>query len=421
METNEKGKNKKQKLKISRILVVAFVLLYVPSFIHWVFGRTTATGIIQMGKLEDSINTRGVLVRSEYLLNSPYDGICIPNYVEGDKIPANASVATVVNGTSQKLMEELEENDLRLMKTEQENEFNVSLFSGDVEKLNSEIKQMLMTIIDDGNKNSLSNTYTLKRNIDSLIQKKNAIESGAGNAEAYIDSLKQEKEILQGKLQENTKDVISEYSGIISYTIDGYESLLKPESLAEYTPDYIESIKDLTEKNNSGIMQVEENKPLAKVLTDLHEYIMVVLDKEDISEYEQGDSVDVRLNTIGKVVDGEVAYISPEIDGKFTLAIKVEQAISETAGVRILNIDLIRRNYEGYKVPLSCLRNIDTVNMKAEIVIVKANYAYVREVKIIAADEEYAILDTEESKVSLYDTYVQRPENIEEGQYINHE
>lgn len=419
MGTNEKEKDKKPRTKYRNILVIVFLLVYIPSFIHWVFGRTTPTGIIQMGNLEDSINTDGWFIRNEVVLKAPFDGICIPSFKEGEKVPAKFSIATVINGSSENLMSELKEKDLKILKAQEENDANLAIFSGDVEKLDKEIKQNLLRIIEDSNRNSMSASYALEDEIDMLIQKRNMIKSGAGNAEAYINSLQQEKQELQEKLKQNTREIISDYSGIVSYAVDGCESLLKPEGIREYTPEFLEGLKPIPADVASGIKPVEAEKPFAKVLTDLDVYIMFILDKNHASLFKTGESVQIRLNEIGKIIDGTVEYISPETGGRSTLAVKTYQAVSETASIRKTNVDLIRKNYEGLKVPLSSLRNINMVNKKAEIVLVKANFAYVREVRIKAVDEEFAILDEAESDVSLYDTYVLRPLNIEEGQYIN--
>jgi len=59
--------------------------------------------------------------------------------------------------------------------------------------------------------------------------------------------------------------------------------------------------------------------------------------------------------------------------------------------------------------------------MVANIVIMKANYASVREVVIKGINNEYAVVTSgnTEQGISLYDTYIINPKNIHDGQVIS--
>lgn len=102
---------------------------------------------------------------------------------------------------------------------------------------------------------------------------------------------------------------------------------------------------------------------------------------------------------------------------------KVSNALSETAALRKVNIDLIKSQYSGFKVPLRSLTNVDLDKKIAELCLVKANHARFVKVKIVGKNEEFAIVENAdlagEYSVSLYSSYIVNPVNIEEGQTIN--
>ena len=118
----------------------------------------------------------------------------------------------------------------------------------------------------------------------------------------------------------------------------------------------------------------------------------------------------------------ELFHKSDVIDGKQIIAVKLDRYMEETTALRKINIDLIRKSREGFRVPLKSLMDIDMDKMTAKIAIVKANCAYIRDVKISVISDDFAIItnleDSDKNGVSLYDTYIVNPKNIEEGQII---
>lgn len=111
------------------------------------------------------------------------------------------------------------------------------------------------------------------------------------------------------------------------------------------------------------------------------------------------------------------------MEGESILSVKVSNDLSETAALRVLNIDLIKSQYSGLKVPLRSLAKIDMKNKTAEICLVKANRARYVKVEIVGKNEEFAIIKNiykeKGYSVSLYSSYIVNPINIEEGQTIN--
>ncbi|HPU41012.1 MAG TPA: HlyD family efflux transporter periplasmic adaptor subunit [Acetivibrio clariflavus] len=419
-----------KRIKLGSILIVLFLLLYVPSFIFWVYGKNVSTDIVRMGDIQDCINLDAVIVRSEVVLNSPIGGKCIKEINEGEKIGTNGRIATVLNKSSEKLMEELKALDIKIIEAQRKRNENLELFSDDLKKLENEIEGKLKELIKLGNSNELARSSKLKSEVDELIQKKATIAGSLSKPNAYIQSLLDEKNDLQRRINQNTQDITASVSGIVSYVIDGYEAFLTPEKISELTLEDIENVEEKGIQKDIEEVGVEEGKPFAKVITDIEYYLVMILDSKLAKEYKVDDGIDIRLNDFGKVVSGSVFYRSNNMDGKSIVAVKVSNAISETAPFRKINIDLIKNQYSGLKVPLRSLRNIDEKNKIAEICLVKANRARFVKVEMVGKNEEFAIIKNIDNKnidsnkenyysVSLYSSYVVNPINIEEGQTIN--
>ena len=116
-----------------------------------------------------------------------------------------------------------------------------------------------------------------------------------------------------------------------------------------------------------------------------------------------------------------IEYVSEKKSGKYMIALKIDKYANELSSSRKLNVDLIKSTYEGLMVPIRSLLDINLTKMVANIVIMKANYASVREVVIKGINNEYAVVTSgnTEQGISLYDTYIINPKNIHDGQVIS--
>jgi putative membrane fusion protein len=418
-----KGKNKRKKTKIISFIAIIFLLLYIPSFVHFIYGKNIITDLLRIGTIEDFINTDAYIIRDETTLAAPFSGKFIAEVSEGDKIPSNCRVATVLKDESAKLIKDMNEINLKIIEAQKQLNKNQEFFSEDMQKIDNEIAKKVKNIVDATNKNNLSDIGDMKKKIDELVEKKAVIAGGTGATNVYITSMKNEKEILQQKINRNTVNIISEKSGIVSFCIDGYEETLNSNAVMKLTPKVLEGIKNKRAAGNTADKSVEAGKSFVKVIKGNECIITAIMDPQKAEQFKEGDVIEkIRINDIDKVVKGTVWYISDEIDSKIIVSFKVYSGISETAGLRKINVDIIRKSYEGLKVPIKSLTDIDWNNNTASIALVKANYITFRPVKIISKNDEYVVItgvDKSDKSVSLYDTYVIHPVNIEEGQMIN--
>lgn len=413
--------NKRRSIKIGSFFII-IILSYLFLFFRWVYGNNIATDIIRTDTLEDSISIEAIIVRDEEVLKSPIDGKCINEVTEGERIPAKFRVATVLSNTSEKLIDNLKDLDLRIIKAQKEKSENQDFFSEDVVKIEDEIQQKIKLLILESNANSIEKTKRLREEIDGLIQKKASIVGSKSTPDVFLNDLKRQKLSIQDQINSNTREITSPASGIISYTVDGYEDNLSLKSINSFTPKMLEGIKSIEQTKINTNKNVDANKPFAKIVKGFDYYILIAVDSEKIKVLKVNSVINIRINDINKVIDGVVTNISNDIEGKSVATFKVDKDMSETASLRKVSIDLIKSSFTGLKVPLKSLMEFDQLNMKAKIVLVKANYASIRQVKVNGKNEESAIVegsDDTENGVSLYDTYVVNPENIKEGQLIS--
>lgn len=413
---------KLQRFKIGGILFTVFVLVYIPSLLNWIYGRSIATEYIRNGIIEDYANCEGFIVRDEEVLKSSFEGRLITEVSEGEKVPANYRLATVLNGEAVKLTARLKELDYKIIDVQREKAQNRDFFSDDILRLDQDINSKVKLLVEQDIEGSLLKTRQYREEIDAIINKRAAVMGESGPADSHLTALKQERTTIQDRISSNRTEIMTKTPGIISYSVDGYEPQLLPSGIRNITPQILEGIK-VKESDKGGIPQnVQNGKAFAKIIKGLDFYIVTAVDTAKAGMFKVDDTIKLRINDINKTVEASVFYKSNEMNGRVIIAVRLDKGISETAGMRKINIDLIKTSYEGLKVPVRSILELDTKEMSGRIVLAKANYASLREVKIKGKNDEFAIIEsfdgTQKNNVSLYDIYAVNPANIQEGQLI---
>jgi len=421
----DKNSKKKKTRRLSGIgaIMIIILIIYLSSFTYWIFNTDIKTSVIQSGTIEESENGDGYIVRDEEIIKSDVTGRFIKEANEGDKVAAGASLATILKDSSVQLLERLSELDNRILQIEKEKSENQAFFSRDLTKIDNEIIDNIRQIALLSNESGLLKVQKYEKDIEELIKKKMEIMGNSGPADANLTAVKNEREEVNNQIKSGTSSIITSRSGIVSYCIDNYEDILNFNTIKNITPETLDKIKVTLGKQNMVRTSINSGEPVAKIIKDFEYYIAVVLDQNKAGKFNENDSIQLRINDINRVIGGVIEYKSNAYDGRVVVAVKVDEALSETTDMRKINVDIINKYYTGLKVPLKSLLDMNTETMTAKILIDEANYAKAYDVKIVGMNDEYAIIDNidgvQQSGVKLYASYVVNPKNIQEGQMIN--
>lgn len=415
-------KHKRKRVRARNMLILVFVFLYIPSLFHWIYGRNISTEIIRNGTIEDSVSAEGYIIRDSTIFKAPFDGRLIPDVGEGERVPANARIATIFKMSSVELLELLEKKNLDIIRTQNEKARSLGFFSGDIKKIEDEIGKKVISLVSCDSMNSLAGIKKIRDDINDLVQKKAAIVGSTIDEDVYINTLKKEKEELEKQVKANTKQIATSLPGIVSYYVDEYEEILNPSAIKKLSPQFLDKIA-VDYREQDAVYDVAVNKPFAKVINGIYYYIAIPLGAKEAELFNAGDEARIRIHDVSGETKAKIEYKSEKADDRYVIVVKLDRFMSETSDLRKVNVDVVINLHEGLKVPLKSLLNIDFKNRKAQIALVKSNCATIRDVVIKGWDDEFAIIENPEgnvkNSVSLYDTYIINPENIEEGQIIN--
>jgi len=353
---------KKQSVKIGTLILVVFLLIYLPSLLYLMYSNGVDTDILKYGKIEEIQNIEGVFVRNEEVINSPDTGNCVMDAVEGEKVPAFYRIASVVKNVPVSTYEELKKKELEISRAQNAQKENITTFSGDIRKLDNEIIEKVKNLAEQSSRGSLVDSYDTITKIDNIVYRKADIFGDGSKSAAYIQKLKSDKAAIENKLNNNIKEIRTNSSGLISFAIDGYETMLTPEFIRNATPKDLDKITSKETNRDFNVIDAKKGRPIAKLVKNLDSYLVAAVDEKLSKALAIDKNVTIRINDTGFNINAVIVYSSDVIESKRIIAFKFDAGLNETVGLRRINADLILSSSNGLKVPISCLQNIDRKN-----------------------------------------------------------
>jgi len=430
IDDTNRGKNKRgstashiKKIKLGIFVMLALGLMYIPMIYNLLFSKHINTSVITNDIIEDTINVEACIVRNEEVIKSPAKGQCILTAEQGAKIASQFRLATILKEEAKELQKELEALEVDIIKRQLKENNNKVLFSSDIEKMDSQIKEKITGIVNISTDNNISDAGKIKKDLDYLILKRADIIGGFGTKEVYLNTEKEQREKLVKGIEKNKFEITSNAAGLFSMYLDGYEEVLHYDSIYNLTPDILDTVeKDTYKSIEQTSFEVEEGQPIAKIVKDLNNYLVFYLAPGEIGDFIVDKEYEIVFVSIDKRVKARVVNISPEIQGHRVVTMKYDRGIVDTLNIRKTSLDIVINSYSGLKIPVKSLRNINTDTMTAEIARVKANEVNFVRVQIIGMNDNTAIIGGIDGHykggVSLFDIYVSDPKRVEEGQLI---
>jgi len=211
-------------------------------------------------------------------------------------------------------------------------------------------------------------------------------------------------------LRAGNTDFISEFNGITSYYIDGYEDYFTPESIKELKYSVVSELDLIPE--NVVAYDAMYGDPLYKLCDNKKWYIVCWVDAANISKYNKGKRIVVEL-PLGQV-EATVSEIIEDGD-KWLIALETDRYYEEFSRVRAVPAAVVPSDYSGIVVRNDSI----TVSDGAVGVYVKAkNGEFIfKPVRIITTDGKDSIVEAsyyyEEGErvatVNIYDEILINP------------
>ncbi len=311
-------------------------------------GRVT-TVVSYAYTLDDVAEATGFLVRREYVLPARSTLVDILP-AEGERVAVNEPVAYLYQDSAGlERRREIRRLDMELEQLAQTAASAGNLSDGArlTEEIMTELTGLRAAVTARDFTSLEEDTLKLK----SLVyQRDYTYESGgdAAGLQALAASLTSQRNALIAAAGQDTAMVTADKSGIFSAVVDGYESILTPDTMADLNPSALDALAASPPEREGGVV--------GKLMTENRWYFVCTVTEDHAQRLTEGWQVKVRFSRdwAGEV-SMRVERIGLPEDGRVSVIFSSTRYLSDTTLLRRQTVDIVYSSTTGIRVPKNAL------------------------------------------------------------------
>lgn len=395
------------KLMLAAIFLTVAIYFGINLAAYFTDPYTTTVAYAYTG--EKAVTVSGYVAREEEVLSGGGE-LVYSARGEGERVSAGGTVALVYQS-----VQALEEaNTLRSLEEQLDQLLYARALASASQtsaRLDAEITGALVSFRQELSREGGGGAGEKTSALRSAVLKRAYAYSGTGDLEGAIASL--EAQISQlSALSDGTTRIAAPRAGLFSSLVDGYESVLTPESIRDMTPD---SYRKLSAAEGAA--------GVGKVVYGSRWYFLTLMRTEDVGRMQPGDSVKLRFQSgLDRDVEMRVDSVSAEDGGRRVVVFSSGRYLNLTTLLRQQNAQIIFESYAGIRVPRSAVR-VDTqpvTDEEGEAVLDGAgqpktqsvtcvyalwgNTARLKPVTVLWQEEEYILVAPDEGALAAFTT-----------------
>ena len=392
-------KNTNLSTKLLMAAVLLTVLVYFGANMISYFVEPFSTTIAYSYTGENAVTVSGYVVREEIPITADGDTVYFVRS-EGERVSKGGKIALMYSD-AQTLQDA---NRLRALEEQMEQLLYAQSLVGSIQStgaLDREVSAALTAFQTERALGSLAAASDAGAAVRAAVLRYSYAYTGTDELERTIAALKSEINALTASISGATTTVRAPKSGLFSSLVDGYESVLTPERLA-----------DMTAEDYRGIAPAQP-EGVCKLIYGTKWYFVTLLRTADAKELAVGEDVTLRFQTgLERDLSLTVERIGAEDGGQRLVVLSSREDLSLTTLLRHQSAQLIFARYDGIRVPRSAVRilwetvtdeegdpvlNADGTEKQHQVYGVYCmwgNTARFKKVNILWQEDEYMIVES---------------------------
>ena len=356
------------------VLILALVFIYAVYLVAKLVQNPTNTFMVTNGKISQEESDIGYIIREETVVKGQnYKNGMVKIKNEGEKVAKGDSVFRYYSSGEEELKNKIAELDVEIQSLMQNEK---SSFPSDVKLLESQIEKELDSIY---GVNNAQKIQEYKKNINSYITKKAKISSPSNSR---LKELLSQREEYENRLTSDSENVNAPESGIVSYRVDGLESVLTTEDFAKFNKSFLQDLKLKTGQT------VASNEEVGKIINNYQCYIVFNSNTNEAKNSKVGDTIKIRVQN-SDTLKASVENIIDEDDEFKTITVKITNDVEKLIAYRKISFDIIWWDAEGFRIPNEAIKE---ENGLSYVVRNRNGYYNKMLVKILKQNDEYCIV-----------------------------
>lgn len=356
------------------VLILALVFIYAVYLVAKLVQNPTNTFMVTNGKISQEESDIGYIIREETVVKGQnYKNGMVKIKNEGEKVAKGDSVFRYYSSGEEELKNKIAELDVEIQSLMQNEK---SSFPSDVKLLESQIEKEFDSIY---GVNNAQKIQEYKKNINSYITKKAKISSPSNSR---LKELLSQREEYENRLTSDSENVNAPESGIVSYRVDGLESVLTTENFTKFNKSFLQDLKLKTGQT------VASNEEVGKIINNYQCYIVFNSNTNEAKNSKVGDTIKIRVQN-SDTLKASVENIIDEDDESKTITVKITNDVEKLIAYRKISFDIIWWDAEGFRIPNEAIKE---ENGLSYVVRNRNGYYNKMLVKILKQNDEYCIV-----------------------------
>lgn len=412
-------------VSVAVVLAGISILLFIVHHLFNYFAVKPNLEFVSNGTIEHTIGSRAIIVRNENVVISDHAGDFVTQAAEGSRVAAGQSIAMVVPSDMASVVENLRNTQTQISDVQQELIAEGAAEGADA--IYNDIDQSLTPIINmlrlDAINGNLSELSSYASSISVLLNQREFELEDLDFDDERLRVLRSDERGYESQLESRASVINAPEPGIVSFKLDGLETVLSYEVLlntdAGTIGDYINNAVGVI---NSDFL-VEAGDSVARIANNEDQYIACFLNESDAppSAFEVGTQHTIIVGSeglsIGKCI---VQRITPTSNGNYLVVFSTTRYVEDLLDVRSADIEVVITETRGLRVPVSSLVNPDYGRGVASIYVNDQGFCSEVSVIIEDYDREFAIIKPigDGSVPNLQTVYITNPTSVRPGDQV---
>ncbi len=182
------------------------------------------------------------------------------------------------------------------------------------------------------------------------------------------------------------RNIFSSQSGLVSFSVDGWEDILKPDHLKSFTKDFFSRVKIQNKVIRNG-SEVKANQPLFRIVDNFTLFLLIEIPRGEFY-FRLNRDLHIRFPRLDdKKYKAKVLFLN-EDEGIGILEIK--SFVAEFLSLRKQPVTIVKGIYSGLLVPVSAL---DVEKGVAGVWVAERGAPSFKIVKVIGQDDNFAVIE----------------------------
>lgn len=380
-------------------LVAVFVLSYCIYQVVLISKSGIETQIAMNETVYKTINTKCFVVRDEQYITSSAKGTTISFATNAERV-AKGDTISMVFQTNEDANTYLRITEI----TEELEHYNTlagqaNIQTVDVSALSKKIEGKLSDYLDSIDKGEFSDALKHADSFNNYVTSRQISTGEVLNLTDKINALNAELQTLQAK-KTAFSEVKSERAGYYLKGADGYETTIDFSKIDELT------CKDIENAIKSKPQEIKKDV-VGRTMGSFDWFVLCAIPSDETIDLEDGEEIYMNFPYSGvEKLSGTIYKLGDRTEDKTLVIIKCNIMNDALADFRIEDLQIITKEYTGYKINNSAIRTVDG---ETGVYVVSGNLIGFRKVHIAYNDGEYSIVDNPEGEsgyIRLYDEVV---------------